>query len=292
LLAEQVYDEHRFGVEGLESRALSLEAEVGILRLELLKKALIESNAEFDSLSELSRKEKIASLDKRWMNAKDAKDPFINAYLSNPASKHLLLQQKTVPDLYAEIFLTNRYGAMIASTEKLTTLAHAHKYWWKAGFDNGKGRIFLDDRGYDESAKTYVLGIVVPIKNSGEIIGILKCNINIKSAFTHINHHAKIQVVRTGGVVVSEQNVEPLTTNVDKSLLKYLEQKRVVNEIVSGRLVSIYPVNITLGSEKIGFGGSYKSIDHIMGNRGEGGSQALSMSRVARRLSDKSDRLD
>lgn len=37
-VAEQVYDKHRFLVEGLESKALSLEANIGTLKLELRKK--------------------------------------------------------------------------------------------------------------------------------------------------------------------------------------------------------------------------------------------------------------
>jgi len=56
-------------------------------------------------------------------------------------------------------------------------MSHAHKYWchsWQACYNNGKGRFFGDDRGFDTSVKGHVLGVVVPIMDKQEVIGDLK----------------------------------------------------------------------------------------------------------------------
>ncbi|MCK5194748.1 MAG: HAMP domain-containing protein, partial [Desulfobulbaceae bacterium] len=169
---------------------------------------------------------------------------------------------------------------MIATTGKLTTLAHAHKYWWIAGYDGGKGRIFFDDRGFDTSVKGYVLGVVVPILEKDEMIGILKCNINIQGSLSYIVEtftHAKsstAKIVRSGGLIVKEPGVEPLTTQISEQLVKGLRSKETHSTIIQENglqeLIAITPLKITMGSEKYGFGGSYESIDHIKGNAGEG----------------------
>jgi len=184
--------------------------------------------------------------------------------------------------MYGEIFLTNRFGVMIASTGKLTTLAHSHKYWWQASYDDGRGKIFFDDRGFDESVEGYVLGVVVPIKYENEIIGILKSNVNIIGPLTEItgNDDAEkveklqtVRIVRTNGLIVAEEGVEPLTTQLNKTIVAYLAQEEFGSAIVSennnDQIFVFAPVEITLGSEEYGFGGEHDSIDHIKGNTGE-----------------------
>ncbi|MFC1592052.1 HAMP domain-containing protein [Thermodesulfobacteriota bacterium] len=241
---------------------------------------LLESNAAFSSLSDAERKETIAALNRTWRETGDLNNPFIKARMHNPVADYFHTQHETNPDEFGEIFLTNRYGTMLASTKKLTTLAHAHKYWWQASFYNGAGRIFFDDRGFDESVGGYVLGVVVPVKKDGRIIGIVKCNLNILGAVSQILQNmkaalaAKLKLVRSGGMIVYEEGSDPLSTRAGKAL---------VGEMQSGGhgayihrdngikvLTSYAPVRTTGGSDKYGFGGSYESIDHIQGNIGEG----------------------
>ncbi|PLA73772.1 hypothetical protein CYQ88_09570 [Hydrogenovibrio sp. SC-1] len=177
---------------------------------------------------------------------------------------------------------------MIASTGKLTTLAHAHKYWWQASYDDGQGRVFLDDRGYDTSVDGYVLGVVVPIKVNGQIIGLLKSNVNIMGSLTgFVQDFAKhnirqLKIVRTGGLIVSAANVVPLTTEVIPSLRPLLASKqettaRLVN-VGETYLMAVAPVSTTMGTRSIGFGGKKESVDHLKGNQGEGWHIVVSIS--------------
>ena len=92
----------------------------------------------------------------RWMGTQDHSDPFIQQYLSNPVALYFKEPQARFPGEYGEIFLTKGYGELVASTAKLTTLAHAHKYWWKGDYSQGQGAIFFDDRGYDYSVGVFV----------------------------------------------------------------------------------------------------------------------------------------
>lgn len=245
----------------------------------LIKTALLKSNAEYAALHDEERKHEIDRLNRQWQTA-DFNDPFIQAHMTNPVAEYLKSQQTVMPGEYGEIFLTNRYGVMIATTGKLTTLAHAHKYWWLACYDDGRGRIFLDDRGFDTSVQGYVLGVVIPVKDGNEIIGILKCNVNIMGPLTDVvqefglRSSGRMQIVRTGGLIVAEIGVTPLSIQVNSAIIKSMQSKAggttTITENNEEQLVAFSPIGITMGSGKYGFGGSKESIDHIKGNKGEG----------------------
>lgn len=245
----------------------------------LIKNALLKSNSEFALLTENERKHEIDRQNQQWMKTTDINDPFIQTHMTTPVADYLKYQQTLIPGEYGEIFLTNRYGVMIATTGKLTTLAHANKYWWKAGNNDGSGRFFLDDRGFDTSVQGYVLGVVIPIMDGNEIVGILKCNVNIMGPLTDVvqefsqNNPGRMNIVRTGGLIVFELNTTPLSTQVNEALVELLWKKEdgatIISEDNGNQLVAFSPIRITMGSEKIGFGGKQGSIDHIKGNKGE-----------------------
>ncbi len=199
----------------------------------LIRDALLKSNSAFSSLTDGTRKKEIENRNEQWKKTPDINAPFIKDHMTNPVAEYLKHQLVILPGEYGEIFLTNRYGVMIATTGKLSTLAHAHKYWWVACYDDGKGRIFLDDRGFDKSVQGYVLEVVIPIIDKNEVIGILKCNVNVMGPLTDVvqnfglRNSGEMKIVRTSGLVVSARGIAPLTIQVNGLSLNYYGQKRV-----------------------------------------------------------------
>ena len=245
----------------------------------IVKDSLVSSNKMYGSFTPSFRKEKIADLNRLWMETQDINNPFIQKYLANPVADFLKQQQKIAPGLYGEIFVTNKYGVLVAATGKLTTLSHSGKYWWIESFHDGKGRVFFDDRGYDDSVEGYVLGVVVPVMDKTGIIGIVKSNINIKGPMVDVlrsfklRHSGKISIVRTKGLIVAEEGVVPLSTSISPAIVPYLQNSESGSEFITeeGRrkIMVFTPIPLTLGSPEYGFGGKYESIDHIKGNEGE-----------------------
>ncbi|MFC1744605.1 HAMP domain-containing protein [Candidatus Riflebacteria bacterium] len=240
---------------------------------------LLKNNENFAAMTEDERKAKIATLNKRWMDSRELTDPFLQEYLKNPVSDYLHRQQAIFPGEYGEVFITNIYGAIISTTNKLTTLAHSHKYWWIAARHDGTGKVFIDDRGYDTSVKGYVLGIVVPIKWKNKLIGLLKANFNIVGTLYHLVHdfnknfNAKMKIVRSRGLVVLEEGKEALSTSIPIEKNGRIAKKiysTIMQKDGRRRLVGFAPIGLTAGSEKVSFGGKYASVDHIKGNTGEG----------------------
>jgi len=256
----------------------------------IVEDGLQKSNYEFAALTDEERAQKIDSLNRQWVTTADVTDPFVQARMTNPVAAYLKSQHMIIPGMYGEIFLTNRYGAMIATTGMLTTLAHDHKYWWVSCYHDGQGRIFLDDRGFDTSVQGYVLGVVVPIKDKNGIIGILKCNV-IMGPLTEVvqdfgrRYAGTMKIVRTGGLIVSERNAVPLSHQVSEELAGLLRQQErgaaIVTDTEENQLVAFTPVQTTMGSKKIGFGGSPKSLDHSNGNTGEGWHVVISLAEEA-----------
>jgi HAMP domain-containing protein len=247
----------------------------------VITESLTMSNSIFARLNQDEREQEIARLNKKWMEIKDVENPFIQAYMTNSVASYLKNQQDMFPDFFGEIFLTNRYGVIVATTKKLTTLAHAHKYWWFGSYYEGRGRTFFDDRGYDESVQGYVVGVVVPVKKGDEIIGILKCNIKILGPFSDIfdefteNRPGTMRLVRSKGLIVFEKEKEPLSGKVSIPLLLEEMANWTSNSLIATmngtkQIISFAPVTITRGSDQYGFGGSHDSVDHIKGNLGEG----------------------
>ncbi len=245
----------------------------------IVKDFLLESDREYEILNDEQRSLKISSLNARWMSAKDKNDPFVQKYINNKLSLYLREQKEIFSGFYGEIFITNKYGATIATTGKLTTLAHAQKYWWKESYGGGQGKVFFDDRGFDDSVKGYVIGIVVPIRRNGKIIGILKANINVQAQVKKatnifdVRNNEISKIVRSKGLVVYEEGASPLSTRVSPTIVKMLKKRTALIDIISidrsEQIVSVAPVQISLNHENIIFGGKKSSIDHILGNDGE-----------------------
>ncbi len=241
--------------------------------------ALEESIASYADLSDEKREVSISQLNEKWKSTKDPADNFILEFTDNKTAQFLKKQQTLFKDEYGEIFLTNKFGALVASTAKLSTFAHGHKYWWLGSYANGEGAVFFDDRGYDDSVGGYVLGLVVPIKKGTQIIGILKCNLNILGSINKVissvkdNLTGELKLTRSGGMILFEEGFEPLSTQIPDNIFRQLKNNDqgivTINDSKEKYLVGFSQIKLTKNEKGYVFGGTFESIDHQKGNKGE-----------------------
>ena len=247
---------------------------------DVLSEKLAHSNAMYEALSEEKRALSIQKNNNRWMSATDRNDPLIKEVMGNRLAAYFKRQTEAIPGEFGEIFVTNRFGAVIASTGRLTTFAHGHKYWWKEAYNGGRGRVFIDDRGFDQSVGGYVAGIVLPIFKEGVLTGILKCNLNILNSLENVlwehplSEEMDIKLARSGGKVVLEKGKRPLSTILRDDLIKetslWKEGVKVFTEDGVLKMAAYFPVWLTAGNKGLAFGGKESSIDQREGNKGEG----------------------
>jgi len=172
-----------------ETEALSLE--------KTILDSVIEANKFYAGKTDAEINEGIMQIDRHWIIAKKTGDQTEKSIevLNNELAKYLKDYQNKNPDKYGEIFVTDAKGAAIGSTKFLSDYYQADEEWWQKTYNNGVGSVFLDDRGYDETADTIVLGTVVPIMENGKTIGVLKINYKVTEI---INIVSKSQSEDTG----------------------------------------------------------------------------------------------
>ena len=240
---------------------------------------LKESNRKCKEKAGEVRSQHLKQLNRRWITAENKYNEFIKPYINNELALFLKQQQTLFSGVYGEIFITNSHGLVVATTSKQTTLLHAHKYWFKEAYADGVGKVFFDDRGFDASVNGYVIGIVVPIKENGQVIGILKANINIMGILdSHVDNYlnlnkGKLKIVRTKGDIVYEHPLPPLSTSINPKIIPELQKMNTGSKIIQNYkqevLVAYTPIDLSLESKNILFGGEIKTADSIKGNNRE-----------------------
>ena len=154
-----------------------------LVNLPQIQELLAESNASFSATG--SPEEVIRQIEERWQSS-DPDVPGSVAFnlIHNPAADVLRsimdVDQKSESQFkYAEIFVTNQYGANIAQSHKTSDYQQDDEMWWQKAKQNG---VFLSEGGFDESAGVYASDISIRIIDAdGNFIGVLKAVINVES---------------------------------------------------------------------------------------------------------------
>lgn len=149
------------------------------------KEMLIQSNEEFDKLDNVQ--EYISQKDEEWTSVpKKEITAFMQTLIDNKLSEELrqkieLKKYFTAQygyNVFTEVFVTNKYGANVAQSQKTTDYYQADEQWWQEATRNGT---YLEDVKYDKSSDVYSIAICHRIDDeNGKFIGVLKAVLNIR----------------------------------------------------------------------------------------------------------------
>ena len=142
-----------------------------------------ESNRRFEALPDIEAY--LAEQDAVWLAAPAGRlSPLMKRLESNQLADSLrrridAIAQLQGSEIYGEVFVTNRYGAIIAETSRTSDYRQNDETWWRSAMKNG---LYIGGLGYDESSKTYSTDICVRIDDSEGIpLGIIKSVQSIES---------------------------------------------------------------------------------------------------------------
>jgi GAF domain-containing protein/HAMP domain-containing protein len=129
--------------------------------------------------------EQIQFLDKQWRAADTANndnDPLVSPVLNNEVSSELREYRDTFPE-NVEVFVTDKYGANIAATNRTSDYYQADEEWWQVAYNNGQGAVYIGQPEFDQSSNTFGLNIAIPLYAHGtqEVTGVLRTTVNINS---------------------------------------------------------------------------------------------------------------
>ena len=162
---------------------MKIEQSRELVNLPQIRQALSESNTSFTASG--FPEELITQIEDRWESSDpDVPDSVAYNLIHNPSADILRsimdTDQKSESQFkYAEIFVTNQYGANVAQSHKTSDYKQSDELWWQKAKQNG---IFLSEGGFDESAGVYASDVAIRILDEdGNFIGVLKAVINVES---------------------------------------------------------------------------------------------------------------
>jgi PAS domain S-box-containing protein len=139
----------------------------------------------------------LARLDEQWVAAGDD-DPLIQERLGSAVAHELDHFTYVVPDL-AEAFLTDRYGGLVAASDRTSDYYQADEEWWQAAYNNGQGAVFIAEPELDESAGVIGIDMAVPVyASNGAVIGVLRTTVDVTTLLAEF----QVEMGETGEVDV------------------------------------------------------------------------------------------
>ncbi len=152
----------------------------------------------------------IQRIEEQWPSLERAKSKFLAGILENPASLFLRDHNRVVV-AFREILVTDRYGRLVAASNKVSDYFQADENWWRVAYLEGGGQRFISDIQFDESARVYSLELAEPImdQSTGEVIGIIKGIVDSDELFAlleslQFGQETVAVLVRSDGSIVSD----------------------------------------------------------------------------------------
>jgi signal transduction histidine kinase len=155
-----------------------------VLSAPLFVSELSASNTAFDAMEDPQGY--IDQIDEEWTSAPlDVVPESMELVLETNISLQLRTElvehfvSKHGVEVFGEIILTNKYGAVIAATERVSDFRQSDEAWWQSAQET---EILITDVLYDDSSGVYGVWACSPIKNdAGEFMGVSKAVINVLS---------------------------------------------------------------------------------------------------------------
>lgn len=194
-------------------------------------------------LPEAERLRQAAQQREKW----DAKDPAtVKAIMDNPIARRLQeyysgsgssgdhLLPHVVRAATQMLYVTDLDGHLAAAITTKPPYDNGQFAWWKGAYNNGVGRLFIQDLYFDERSDTYVFSIALPIMDSlrYETVGVLHRVIDAKAFFSPSTHPIRfgktghVMLIDSRGIVMScpilptgariaDPNLIPLVTSLE-----------------------------------------------------------------------------
>jgi len=167
--------------------------------------------------SEIQR-ERIRTLDRRWAGLHPS-SPEIVAVLETPVADSLRALQ-VEDERLAEVLVADRWGRLVAATQRTSDYYQADELWWAQAFGDGqRGKVYVPNVGYDESSRTWSLDVCVPLRRAEGVAGVAKAVLDIsrwvgppRAKVGHID--AALALLRSDGMILFGGQAEPLSRSM------------------------------------------------------------------------------
>jgi PAS domain S-box-containing protein len=117
--------------------------------------------------------------DLAWKAAGNS-DPLVQDLLSNPVSGELYEFLQSFPT-YANVLLTDKYGALLAATARPENYYQGAQDWWQAAYNHGQGAIYVGQPTLDHTGNDIRVVIAMPVHadHGTEVVGVIYANYHL-----------------------------------------------------------------------------------------------------------------
>ncbi|MFA5499604.1 MAG: ATP-binding protein [Candidatus Omnitrophota bacterium] len=159
-----------------------------------------DANAKYNNMGAKDIELYFEDMDKKWISAQKG-DPVFWEYMDNRISVAMRDIEKLRGGV-SELFITDKYGGVVATSGKTSDFCQSDEGWWKAAYNNGKGGTYVSNMEFDESSESWVISIAAPMRDEkNEVVGICKNSININRLFKELN---LLKIGETGHAVLTD----------------------------------------------------------------------------------------
>jgi len=166
----------------------------------------------YEGRSEEEIAKEIARIDGEWPGGawEDLRQRYLHGELSLICEELRRLARLPV----VELFMTDRRGAVVASTNKTTDYYQADEEWWQRAFNGGLGSVHRTELEYDESSQAEAWALSAPIfDEKGEVQGVIKVVVAKIASFrflldVFLGKGATVGLLRSDGVDIFSQGPE------------------------------------------------------------------------------------
>lgn len=121
----------------------------------------------------------INALDTTWRSAAD-ESPLIRNVIDSVLADELREFREISPE-HVELFVTDRYGATFAATNRTSDYYQADEGWWQATYNNGDGSAYIGQPEFDSSSQTFALIMAIPLFRENELVGVLRSTLEVNT---------------------------------------------------------------------------------------------------------------
>ncbi len=167
-----------------------------------MQAAIAAQNATYSGGTEAILAE-LTKLDEQWIATSDD-DALIQKRVPSEQAEELgdeslateLAQITEIIPGFSEVFVTDRYGGLVAASERTSDYYQADEDWWQAAYNNGQGTVYISEPELDESAGTIGVSMAVPVFDQGnEVVGILRATLDATELVSRL---ATLELGETG----------------------------------------------------------------------------------------------
>ncbi|MGQ0600981.1 MAG: GAF domain-containing protein [Anaerolineales bacterium] len=195
---QTVANAQALAVNGLLSEQLSRLQTLSLS--EVIRTRAAAENLDYLNLTGDETRALLREQEAEWIS-EPTSSPLLSGVLNDRVAEELRKFNRVFPD-HSEVFLTDKYGGLIAASSRLAHYDLSNETWWQAAYNNGLGANYISQPEFDAQGNFIGVRVAVPLYTVGQqdLIGVLGALYSLEGLTDILNRG---RVGETGHVHVS-----------------------------------------------------------------------------------------